>query len=86
MTLATPPWLAQRGGACKVASDGKTWFVMLGNQPQYSLVEVPVDGKHGCAIRQTINGRRVASPATYATIEQALAGGLEEVRKTLGWE
>ncbi len=83
--MTTPDWLTQRGGDLKLGSDGRTWYFLLGGQPQYSLVAVPVDGKFGCAIRQTINGTRIASAGVYATAEEAIRGGLEDLRKALGW-
>ena len=46
---------------------------------------VPVDGKFGCAIRQTINGKRIEGPSGFATQDEAINGGLDELRKTLGW-
>ena len=85
MSLTTPAWLMERGGNIKLGSDGATWFVLVGNQPNYSLKPVPVQGKVGCAIRQTINGRRVASSATFATEEEAIGHGLEDLRADLGW-
>ena len=85
MALTNPDWLSQRGGSLKLASDGKTWFVMLNHEPQYALAPVPVGGKFGCLIQQTINGQRVESPATYASAEDALRGGLDDLRKALGW-
>jgi hypothetical protein len=85
MSLAAPAWLVQRGGSLQLGSDGNTWFVMIGNQPSYSLRPVPVAGKFGCAIRQTINGRRVESVATFPTQEEVMRNGLEDLRKDLGW-
>jgi hypothetical protein len=58
---------------------------LLGGQPQYSLVAVPVDGRFGCAIRQTINGERIASKGVYDSEEEAIGGGLEDLRRALGW-
>jgi hypothetical protein len=46
---------------------------------------VPVKGQYGCRITQTINGRRLDGGATYPSVEAALPGGLEELRKALGW-
>jgi hypothetical protein len=83
--MTAPDWLIQRGGDLKVGSDGCTWYFLLGGQPQYSLVAVPVAGRFGCAIRQTINGRRIESSGVYATADEAVGGGLEDLRKALGW-
>ena len=85
MSLTAPAWLVARAGDLKLASDKKTWFVLVGGQPNYSLRPVPVQGKIGCAIRQTINGRRIASAATFATEADAVRNGLEDLRRELGW-
>jgi hypothetical protein len=44
-----------------------------------------VAGKFGCSVTQTVNGKRLDSGASYATLEDALRGGLEDLRKALGW-
>ena len=85
MPMTAPAWLVERGGNLKLGSDGATWFVLVGEQPNYSLRPVPIEGKIGCAIRQTINGRRIASSATFPTEDEALRGGLEDLRVDLGW-
>jgi hypothetical protein len=83
--MHSPGWLTQRGGSLKLGSDGKTWFVLIAGQPNYSLVAIPVAGKFGCAIRQTINGQRIECAGTFATQDEAIGGGLDELRKALGW-
>jgi hypothetical protein len=83
--MTAPDWLTQRGGDLKLGSDGHTWYFLLAGQPQYSLVAVPVTGRFGCAIRQTINGRRIESSRVYATADETIGGGLEDLRKALGW-
>ena len=83
--MTAPDWLIQRGGELKRATDDRTWYVLLGGQPQYSLVVVPVGGRYGTAIRQTINGQRIESTGVYPTPEAALGGGLDDLRKALGW-
>ena len=85
MALEVPNWLAQRGGGLTRASTPSTWFVLINKEPQYSLAPVPVAGQFGCTITQTNNGRRVESKGTYASPEDALKGGLEDLRKALGW-
>jgi hypothetical protein len=84
-SMTTPDWLTQRGGELKLGSDGKTWYVFFAGQPNYSLLDVPVADKFGCAIRQTINGARLDSQRTFATKEEAINGGLDDLRKALGW-
>jgi hypothetical protein len=83
--MTTPDWLARRGSSVKLGSDGKTWYALLDGAPLYSLVEVPVNGKHGCVIRQTQSGQRIASSTLAATPEEAIKAGLEDLRVALGW-
>ncbi len=85
MTATTPDWLAQRGVHVQESKDGLSWLVYLGNEPQYLLMAVPVKGQFGCRITQTINGRRLDSGNTYNSVDEALHGGLDELRKALGW-
>jgi hypothetical protein len=83
--MTAPDWLTQRGCGLKLGSDGRTWYVLLDNAPHYSLAPVPVDNQVGCVIRQTESGRRIDSNGTYPTPDDAIRGGLEDLRKALGW-
>lgn len=83
--MTVPDWLKVRDGALKPGIDGRSWFVCLGEAPQYELTPVPVKGKFGCEIRQTVNGKRLDGDGVYTSQEEALRGGLEELRKKLGW-
>ena len=85
MALLRPDWLTRRGGDLKLSSDGYTWLVMFDRGPQYALEPVPVQGKFGCVIKQTINGKRTECTGVYPSEEEAIRGGLEELRKSLGW-
>ena len=83
--LKTPAWLTGRGGSLRCGSDGQTWYVLLGDEPQYALTAVPVAGQFGCAIHQTINGRRIESGSRAGGAKAAVQSGLEDLRKALGW-
>jgi hypothetical protein len=87
MAVTAPDWLTQRGVSLQESKDGHSWVVYLDREPQYLLMAVPAGGKHSCRITQTINGHRLDGPGapTYATIAEALQGGLETLAKTLGW-
>jgi hypothetical protein len=85
MPLTTPPWLAQRGGELRLGKDGRSASVYFAGQLQYVLLPVPAKGQHACRITETINGRRLESGKTYPTAEQALQGGLDDLREKLGW-
>jgi hypothetical protein len=85
MAVTTPDWLAQHDGNLQAAWDAKSYLVMLGNKPQYQLVPVPAGGKFACAVTQTVNGRRLDRGGTFPTLEDAVRGGLEDLRSALGW-
>ena len=83
--MTAPDWLTQRRSDVKRGSDGQTWYVLIDGQPQYALTPVPVAGKFGCHIKQTNNGQRMDCISTFATAEDAVRGGLDDLRKVLGW-
>jgi hypothetical protein len=91
MTATTPEWLSRHGGELTPRTGFATWdsgptfAVLFDGGPQYLLAVVPVAGKFGCRITQTINGKLLGSGASHATAEQALQAGLEELRQALGW-
>ncbi len=85
MAIPAPDWLVKRGGSLQPGAYGDVRFVMFEGAPQYKLATVPVGGKYGCAITQTINGKRIESTAIADTPERAIQGGLEDLRKALGW-
>jgi hypothetical protein len=85
MAIAAPDWLTQRGCRLLASKDGNSWLVYVGSEPQYLLMPTPAKGKFSCRISQTINGHRLDVGTVYASTEEALRGGLEELRKALGW-
>jgi hypothetical protein len=85
MAIANPEWLTGHGGQLRPGVDGKSHVVVLDGKPQYLLIPIPAAGKYTCEVRQMVNGRRLESGATYPSSEGALEGGLEELRRTLGW-
>jgi hypothetical protein len=85
MPVTAPEWLTRRDGGLKLASDGHTWYVLLGGEPQYALVERPVHGKFGCYIKQINSGKPLECNSTAATPTEAVTAGLEDLRMALGW-
>jgi hypothetical protein len=85
MAVSTPDWLSQHGGELRPSKDGHSWSVYFAGALQYVLLPVPAKGTYSCRITETINGRRLDGTATYPTAEAAANGGLEELRKALGW-
>jgi len=85
MAVTTPEWLTQRGGELLAGRDGKNWLLYFDKEPQYLLALVPAQGKYSCRVTQTINGRRLDAGGAYPTPEDAVRGGLEDLRQALGW-
>jgi hypothetical protein len=85
MVVTAPDWLTQRGGTLKLGPDGNTWFALIDNEPQYRLVPIPAAGKYSCHVVQTINGKRLDKGSFYPTVDDAIRGGLEDLRQALGW-
>lgn len=83
--LTTPSWLAQRGGELRLSKDGHAASVYFAGQLQYLLVPIPAKGRFACRVTESINGRRLDGEQTYPSAEQALQGGLEQLRQALGW-
>ena len=85
MKLTAPEWLALRGGDLKLGSDKSTWYVYFGADPEYAVNARPLGDRFGFIIRQTINGKILESDLKFASAEEAIQAGLEELRKELGW-
>jgi hypothetical protein len=85
MPVTTPPWLEQHGCRLLPSKDGHSFLVYVGDEPQYLLMPTPARGKFSCRISQTINGKRLDGEGTYPSPEDAVRGGLEDLRKALGW-
>jgi hypothetical protein len=85
MPVTTPEWLAKHGGEVRPAAEGTGCMIYFDGQPQYFVLLRPTGGKFGCEVTQTVNGKRLESGATYAAAADALKGGLEDLRKALGW-
>jgi hypothetical protein len=85
MPVEPPDWLTRHGGTLRATFDGRSWTVLFDGRPQYLLRPIPAAGKYSCEVMQTVNGRRLESGSTYPTAEDALRGGLEDLRKALGW-
>jgi hypothetical protein len=85
MAVTTPDWLTARGGELRGSKDNHTWTVYFAGLPQYLLEPLPAAGKVSCRVTQMINGKRLDGKGTYATREEALQGGLSDLRNALGW-
>jgi hypothetical protein len=85
LRVEAPDWLTKRGGELRGSKDGHSCTVYFAGQPQYLLEPVPAAGRFACRVTQTINGRRLEGKETFKTREEALQGGLEDLRNALGW-
>ena len=85
MTVTTPDWLTRRGGEVRPRTAPDSWTVNLNGEPLYLLQLVPVVGKFGCRVTLTNNGRRLDRGQSFATPDDALHGGLDDLRQSLGW-
>jgi hypothetical protein len=85
MAVTTPDWLTRHAGELHLGKEGGSASVYFSGQLQYLLLPTPTQGKFGCRVTQTINGKRLETPTAYASAEEALRGGLEDLRKALGW-
>lgn len=83
--MAIPAWLTGHGAALHKGHAAHVWFVISNKQAHYRLVAVPVGGRYGCAITQSINGRRIASDSQADSAEDAILRGLDDLGKALGW-
>lgn len=83
--MQLPSWLENRDATIVRGPISEERFVWIGKRPQYKLTPIPADGKYTCALLQTNNGRRLDASELYATGEDAIRGGLEQLRKQLGW-
>jgi hypothetical protein len=85
MAVTTPDWLSRHGGELHLGAGGHSASVYFSGQLQYVLVPTPARGGFSCRVTETINGRRLDGGETWPTAEDAIRGGLEDLRKALGW-
>jgi hypothetical protein len=58
---------------------------MIEDRPLYMLRAIPAKSKFSSLVEETVNGKMLESNTVYATAEESLRGGLEDLRKSLGW-
>jgi hypothetical protein len=85
MAVTPPDWLTRHDGTLRPNPDGHSWSVLIGGEPLYRLTPVPVKGKFACEVVMTNNGKLVGESGTYNSPDEAIQGGLEALRKALGW-
>ena len=80
--------MARRGAITRMhflSKDGKSWLVHVGGELVYVLALVPVQGRHGIKLMQTINGKLTPVDGAHGSPSQALEAGLSALRDKLGW-
>ena len=85
MAVTTPDWLTNHDGELACGDGGRSCAVYLAGEAQYVLFVLPASGQLTCEVKQSNNGNRLESGGVYATLDDALRGGLEDLRKALGW-
>jgi hypothetical protein len=85
MAVSTPDWLQKHDDELRPSKDGKSYTVYIAGEPQYLLMPIPAEGEHSCRVSQTNNGTRLDRGGAWPTIEEAIRGGLEDLRLALGW-
>jgi hypothetical protein len=85
MSVSTPDWLSRHGGDLRSSADGNSFTVHFGPTLEYILRVYPVQGKYSCRVKQSINGKHLESGTAHATPDEAVSGGLDDLRKVLGW-
>jgi hypothetical protein len=85
MAVTTPDWLSKHEGELRAGTGGRTWLVVLNGEPQYRLVPFPASGKYSCHVTQTVNGKRLDKGGIFPSVDEAVQGGLEDLRQALGW-
>jgi hypothetical protein len=84
--ITVPDWLAIRAGTLQTGIRPENLFVLIGGQPLYNLEVRPAEGRFACAVMNSANGQRLdKADRIYASVDEALAGGLEQLRERLGW-
>jgi MFS family permease len=85
MNLTTPTWVSSRHGELHKGKDDYHWTVHLNGKSLYSVIATPAQGKYSCIVMLNASGKRVDGGKIYLTVEEALVGGLDELRVHLGW-
>ncbi|MBN9522006.1 hypothetical protein J0H58_26405 [bacterium] len=84
--MTAPDWLSKHDGGLQAGYQPFVTFVTLGGVPQYKLEVRPAGAAYTSYVVQSVNGRRVDdAKANYPTADAAVAGGLDQLRTSLGW-
>jgi hypothetical protein len=85
MAIPTPDWLTRHHGELRANPGDESYAVYFGRELEYLLHVYPVQGRYSCRVKQSVNGKHLESGAAHATRDDALRGGLDDLRKALGW-
>ena len=73
----------RRRGA--LSKNGQSLTAYISGQPQYLLILAPAAGQFACKVVQSNNGKRLDGGASFPSTDAAFQGGLDDLRKALGW-
>jgi hypothetical protein len=82
---AVPDWLKSHDGDVRPSKDGHTLWIYLIGEPLYLIEPLPAAGQFSCRVTLTNNGQRVDAKGPFRTRLDAFQGGLDELRRWLGW-
>jgi hypothetical protein len=85
LTVEVPDWLKARDGDLRLSKDGHTLWVYFAGDPHYLVEPLPACGQFAARVTQTENGKRVDAKGPFPTRDAAFRGGLDELRRWLGW-
>jgi len=83
--MLTQDWLTIRDAEIRPSANGQSWLVYQGGKFLYVIAAIPADGKFSNKIMVSFNGHQIQKGQIYETAQEALEGGLEELREYLGW-
>lgn len=84
--MKSPDWLSTRDAHLQLSPDGRAVLVLFSGSPQYRLTPTPARGGYTCAVIQSVSGKRLDRDGPiHATSDEALSGGLDVLRSSLGW-
>lgn len=84
VSVTAPEWLTRRGVLLRPGL-GNSWYLVFNDRPQYALQPTPAGGKYTCRVTQANSGKRLDKGTVFPSAEDAVRGGLEELRQALGW-
>lgn len=83
--MVTKEWLNKRNAEIRPSANGHSWLLYQGGKFIYMIGALPADGKFTNKIMESNNGNQIQKGKIFESINEALEGGLTELRDHLGW-